>query len=177
MSDVAPDEKKKVGAKGYGMTLNAEDIEHIDAISEHPTFKPFKPSRHLIVSVALEKYRDMLKGVGLPVSKADLDIAVAQIIEAVGTGGGKAGGGGKVGRPARLTPEQEQERGREICTLLEGREAAGTCFYMKREISAIGRAVEYEVGEPLEKLTEAHVENQYDPNKSAWLSAKARDEA
>lgn len=169
------DEKKKVGAKGYGMTLNAEDIENIDAIAAHATFKPFKPSRHLIVSVALEKYRDMLKGVGLPVSKTDLDIAVAHIVDSILAGKG-GGGTGKVGRPARLTPEQEQERGREICTLLGGREAAGTCFYMKREISAIGKAVEYEIGEPLEKLTDSHVENQHEPNKSAWLAAKARDE-
>lgn len=61
----------------------------------------------------------------------------------------------------------------QICAILGGSVHNGSCKYLKRELTATGKAVETEFGIPLDQLTMHHVETQYEPSREVWEAAKA----
>lgn len=77
------------------------------------------------------------------------------------------------GRPkrrsnAKLTDEEKTEEGRLICEELEGIIQGNMCFYKKREITPTNTPAEYEVGLPLNTLTEQTVKEQYFPSREEY---------
>lgn len=76
---------------------------------------------------------------------------------------------------SKMSDEEKDDAGKMVCEALQGTIDGRSCRYYKHEVTAIGKAVRYELVEPLSGLTEADVLKQYDPNREVWQ--KAKDEA
>lgn len=68
----------------------------------------------------------------------------------------------------RLTDEEKYEDAIAVCDSLGGRVANGSCYYKKHEVTAAGRAVSFEIAEPLANVGPATVAGQYEPSREEW---------
>lgn len=84
------------------------------------------------------------------------------------------------GRPRKDAPVVaaviDNVSGTAICSVLGGTVANGSCMYKKREITPTGKAVEFEVGIPLDRLSQLDIDGQYEPTREIWEAAKAKQE-
>lgn len=74
-----------------------------------------------------------------------------------------------VGRPPK---EDKNSRATEICEALGGSISGGTCHYIKYEVTAAGRAVSWQVGEPVGSLTDSTIASQYSPSLEDWIRTR-----
>lgn len=160
------------------------DDEEIEAFAKAEIMQPFaslKSSRRMMMRYAILNLPNLLEIQTETLTKEDIKeviellhgLAAVMAARPVGMQGDRRGP--KINKPAKMTDEEKEEEGFTICTILEGTVDGKSCRYSRYEVLPTGRAVKYELTDPLVSLSQADVTNQYQPTRASWEAAAARD--
>lgn len=183
MSDEAPEvlDEAPTGTQ-YTLTLSPEENEAIARAQEREPFKTLEVSKRKIIRLAVLAFGDDSKSDSTLLFELKRAIFESEerIKVAISNKKGKevvvvAPAEPQPRKNARLTDEDKDERGMQICDVLGGTVVGRSCAYKKYEVTPTGRAINFDITTPLSSLTEADVAKQYDPSREQWEAAVANE--
>lgn len=161
------------------VTLAQDEIDAVNSVLETKTAKRFNMNARDVIRYVLVHCGEQFRV--LDNSEADT-AKIARSMRAIEDGVLNAmkvfedlmlrgGSGRKSGAPranAKLTEDEEMERGLLICEQLGGVRQSHMCFYKKFEVTPAMTVAETEVGLPLATLSEQNLKDQYFPSKEEY---------
>jgi len=163
----------------YNIILSPRENEAIERIQARPEYRELDISKRKAITLALLAYAGLDPMGDLMKAMADLKVALgggyssSPAPRALGTDAAAFGGPRGPGRPPKHKPSPEEVRAAQvnICNALGGTVDGEMCMYKKRELTAIGKPAEYEVGVGLDALSQENIDTQYYPDRETWEAA------